>query len=267
MLSCIISCYLQCGSTGQAPLCIPILQMEKLWQSVTSLRFVVVVQSLSCVWLCNPMDCSAPGSSVHGILQARILEWVVMPSSRGSSQPRDQTHISCIGRWILYHWATSEALPEVAQPIAGGTMTFLFLYDPSLGSEFSGSKTASGIGLTQMMLGMFSLRWCWQLFTLFQGLLMEAYVSVLTSFSHSLICLENWKTDPLSMEARSRQVSPRQRGGGAGGRSRIPTLCLFMEPGLTTQDPRDASMDSKPAARGLWLHVCCRVGLHLETTT
>ena len=50
----------------------------------------------SCVWLCNSIDCSLPGSSVHGILQARILEWVAMPSSRGSSQPRDQTHISCI---------------------------------------------------------------------------------------------------------------------------------------------------------------------------
>ena len=44
--------------------------------------------------LCNPMDCSPPGSSVHGILQARLLEWVAMPSSRGSSQSRDQTHIS-----------------------------------------------------------------------------------------------------------------------------------------------------------------------------
>ena len=44
--------------------------------------------------LCDPMDCSPPGSSVHGILQARILEWVAIPSSRGSSWPRDQTHIS-----------------------------------------------------------------------------------------------------------------------------------------------------------------------------
>ena len=44
--------------------------------------------------LCNPMECSPPGSSVHGILQARILEWVTMPSSRGSSQPRDQAHVS-----------------------------------------------------------------------------------------------------------------------------------------------------------------------------
>ena len=47
-----------------------------------------------CPTLCNPMDCSPPGSSVHGILQARILEWVAMPSSRGSSQPRDGTHVS-----------------------------------------------------------------------------------------------------------------------------------------------------------------------------
>ena len=51
------------------------------------------------------MECSPPGSSVHGILQARILEWVAISSSRGSSQPRDQTHVSCvsfIGRQILY---------------------------------------------------------------------------------------------------------------------------------------------------------------------
>ena len=45
----------------------------------------------SCLTLCDSMDCSPPGSSVHGILQARILEWVAMPSSRGSSLPRDRT--------------------------------------------------------------------------------------------------------------------------------------------------------------------------------
>ena len=51
--------------------------------------------------LCDLMDCSPPGSSVHGILQARILEWVAMPSSRESSPPRDQTHISCTaGRFL-----------------------------------------------------------------------------------------------------------------------------------------------------------------------
>ena len=50
----------------------------------------------SCLTLCDPKDCNPPGSSVHVILQARILEWVVMPFSRGSSQPRDQTQVSCI---------------------------------------------------------------------------------------------------------------------------------------------------------------------------
>ena len=47
-----------------------------------------------CPALCNPMNCSPPGSSVHGILQARILEWVAMPSFRGTSQPREWTCVS-----------------------------------------------------------------------------------------------------------------------------------------------------------------------------
>ena len=60
----------------------------------------------SCLTLSDPMDCGPPGSSVRGILQARILEWIAISSSGGSSQPRDQTCVSCIsctGRWILYH--------------------------------------------------------------------------------------------------------------------------------------------------------------------
>ena len=59
-----------------------------------------------CLALWDTMGCSPSVSSVHGILQTRILEGVAMSSSRGSSQPRDQTHIShvsCIGRWVLYH--------------------------------------------------------------------------------------------------------------------------------------------------------------------
>ena len=62
------------------------------------------VCSQSCPTLCNPMDCSPPGSSVHRILQARILEKVAITSSRGSSWLRDRTHIPWTGRWIpLYH--------------------------------------------------------------------------------------------------------------------------------------------------------------------
>ena len=60
--------------------------------------------------LCNPMNYSPLGSSVYGISQARILEWAAISYSKGSSQPRDWTRASYIGRWILYHWASWEAL-------------------------------------------------------------------------------------------------------------------------------------------------------------
>ena len=61
----------------------------------------------SCPTLCDPIDCNPPGSSVHGILQARILEWVAISYSRGSSRPRDRTqisYVSCIGSQVLYHY-------------------------------------------------------------------------------------------------------------------------------------------------------------------
>ena len=61
-----------------------------------------------CLTFCDPMDCSPPGSSVHGILQARMLEWVAMPSSRGSSCPRDQTQVPCVS--FIGRWATWETL-------------------------------------------------------------------------------------------------------------------------------------------------------------
>ena len=61
----------------------------------------------SCLTLCDPVNCGPPGSSVCGIFQARILEWVAISYSQGSSPPRDGTHVSyvsCIGRQVLYHW-------------------------------------------------------------------------------------------------------------------------------------------------------------------
>ena len=80
-------------------------------------RTLVVLFSfslLSCVQLFHDrMNCSPLGSSVHEISQARILEWVAISFSRGSSWSRDWTCISCvscIGRWILYHWATRGVL-------------------------------------------------------------------------------------------------------------------------------------------------------------
>ena len=68
-----------------------------------------VLAAQSCPSLCVPMDCNPPGYSVHGILQARILERVVIPFSRGSSQPRDQTWVSCIIGGFFTVWTTREA--------------------------------------------------------------------------------------------------------------------------------------------------------------
>ena len=70
---------------------------------------VLCLVTQSCLSLCNSMDCSPPGSSVHGLLQARTLEWVAMPSSRGSSQASDQTQVSRIAGRFFTVWATREA--------------------------------------------------------------------------------------------------------------------------------------------------------------
>ena len=72
------------------------------WATFTFTFFFKSLQS--CQTLCDPMYCNLQGSSVHGILQARILEWVAMPFHRGSSRPGDRTHVSyvsCIGSWVL----------------------------------------------------------------------------------------------------------------------------------------------------------------------
>ena len=64
---------------------------------------------------CDPMDCIPPGSSVHGILQARILEWVALSFSRGSSRPRDQIQVSCTPE-ILY-WLSHQGSPLLNSPL------------------------------------------------------------------------------------------------------------------------------------------------------
>ena len=78
---------------------------------VTSAAAAAAKSLQSCPTLCYPTDCSLPGSSIHGIFQARILQWVAISTSRGSSWPSDQTCISCISfivRQMLYHWAMRE---------------------------------------------------------------------------------------------------------------------------------------------------------------
>ena len=74
---------------------------------------VCVLVAQSCPAL-NPMDCSMPGSSVHRILQARILEWVDIPFSWGPSRPRDEIQVSCIAGGFFTIWAIREALKQIS---------------------------------------------------------------------------------------------------------------------------------------------------------
>ena len=71
--------------------------------------YLCVLVTQSCLTLWNPMDCNLPGSSVYGIILAKILEWVAIPFSKGSSRPRDWTWVSCIAGGFLTIWATREA--------------------------------------------------------------------------------------------------------------------------------------------------------------
>ena len=74
---------------------------------------VCVFVTQSCPTLCDPIDCSPPGSSVYGILQARIVEWVIFSYSGGSFQPRDWTQVSCIASRLFKIWATRADLHSI----------------------------------------------------------------------------------------------------------------------------------------------------------
>ena len=84
--------------------CYHVFHTSLLWTAC-----LVMLVSQSCLTLCDPMDCSPPGSSVHGIIQARILQWVAMPFSRRSSEPRDWTPVSSIAGRFFTVLATREA--------------------------------------------------------------------------------------------------------------------------------------------------------------
>ena len=103
----------------------------------------------SCPTLYNPMDCNPQGSPVHGILQARILEWVAMPSSRGSSWPRNRIHISCIADRFSTHWATWETLKNTGVGCQGLLQGIFLtqgskpsLISPALAGSFFATSTA-----------------------------------------------------------------------------------------------------------------------------
>ena len=105
--SCGVSCF---PAWGRGVISQP--WFTHLWSQITSVLGAHVCVQLH-LTTCNRLDCSSRGSSVHGTSQAITLQWVAIPFSKGFSQPRAQTCVSCISdfsRWILYHWATWEAL-------------------------------------------------------------------------------------------------------------------------------------------------------------
>ena len=110
-----------------------------------------------------------PDSSVHGIFQARKLEWVAIPFSRGSSWSKDQTHVSCIGREILYHWATQEAPPvndytyttEVVFSWGPGRMSELWV-SIFLGHGDQTTEDEAGIVLPLNRMNGLTASWLWE---------------------------------------------------------------------------------------------------------
>ena len=88
------------------------MRLKIFWEALLGLESESEVAQ-SCPTLCDPMDCSPPGSSAHGILQARILEWVAISFSRGSSRPMDRTQVSRIAGRRFNLWATREAQPTL----------------------------------------------------------------------------------------------------------------------------------------------------------
>ena len=95
-------------------------------------RYCCCLVTKSCLTLCNPIDCSPPGSSVHGVSQARILEWVSIFFYRGSSWPRDWTHVSCLaGRFLTTEPPGKPSHCTRAQPTSvWSTLTLLHLQRP-----------------------------------------------------------------------------------------------------------------------------------------
>ena len=116
--------------------------IQRSWKTVEQLfKKSNIVTILCCTQLhptlCDPVGCSPPGSSVHGISQARILGWVAISFSRGSSWPRDGTLIPCIfciSRWIPYHCAILEA-PEVPYDPAIPTLNGIHPKDLKTGAQ------------------------------------------------------------------------------------------------------------------------------------
>ena len=93
---------------------------------------VAMLAAQLCLTLCDPTKCSLPGSCVHGILQARILEWIAIPFSRASSWPRDWTQVSCIVGRFFTIWATGKIHLERCSQMGKLGLEHYTVWDPML---------------------------------------------------------------------------------------------------------------------------------------
>ena len=139
------------------------------------------------------MDCNPPGSSVHGILQARILEWVAIPFSRGSSWPRDRTHVSyafCIGRWFFTIWATREAPIYMGTHIhiLGGIVSLIFLKISLVFPILLFSSISLHSSLRKAVLSLLAILW--------NSALRWVYLSFYPLPLTSLLCSANFQVSP-----------------------------------------------------------------------
>ena len=145
------------------------------------------------VRLCNSVDCNPPGSSVHRILQARILEWVAIPLSRGSSWPRDLTcisYVSCIGRQVLFITSTTwEACIYICVYIYIYTHIYIYMYSesevaqscPTLCDSMDCSLPGSSIhGILQARV----LEWVAISFSIYMYIHVYIYIVFFRFFSH-----------------------------------------------------------------------------------
>ena len=121
------------------------VEQRRCWVLYAGLLIIKGKVAQSCLTLCDSMDCSLPGFSGHGILQARVLEWVAISFSRGSSWPRDPTWVSRIAGRRFTHWATREALRDpklswtflvtCSKEVLGGTCTCVLVCELMLRSS------------------------------------------------------------------------------------------------------------------------------------
>ena len=131
-----------------------------------------------CPTLCDPVDCSPPGSSIYGILQARILEWVAISFSRGSSQPRDQTQVSRIAGRRFNLWATR------ISPLILWYITLIDL-------QMLNHPCTSGINPTWICCTII-LMYCWISLLIFYWGFLHLYSSGILTCNFLMVFLSRW---------------------------------------------------------------------------